>query len=160
MLIAAPALAAPLPEAGVSAPTKVTPPKFADRCKDPLALTIRNAGFRGESIHVAWAIAMRESNGNPTVISASGDYGLFQINSGAWSNQSWWDSSAMLTPDYNARIAYKISKGGKDWKMWGLDRYGNLDATYYQSWGPDLWQAWIVAPFQKYYAQFPTKCLP
>jgi len=40
-----------------------------------------------------------------------------------------------------------------------VDRYGNLDATYYQSWGPDLWQAWIVAPFQKYYAQFPRKCL-
>lgn len=130
------------------------------KCGNQLARTIYNAGFRGESHRVAWAIAMRESNGNPRVISPSSDYGLFQINAPSWSDEPWWDYNSMLDPDYNARIAYKMSRGGKNWAMWGLDRYGNLDATYYQSWGPDLWDAWITGPFNKYYAQYPCKMVP
>lgn len=138
-------------------PNKRQEPEF--QCKNKLANWIYQAGFRGENIREAWAIAMRESNGSPTEISPSNDFGLFQINAGAWSGQSWWDSQSMLDPVYNARIAYKISKGGKSWVMWGLDGQGNTAAYVYSSYGWSQWQIdnWITIPYQKYYVQFPCK---
>jgi hypothetical protein len=36
-----------------------------DKCKDPVVKWIREAGFTGGEVRVAWSIAQRESNGNP-----------------------------------------------------------------------------------------------
>lgn len=128
-------------------------------CANPLIKTIMRAGFKGANIREAYAIAMRESNGNPRAISPSNDYGLFQINAGAWSGQSWWDSSSMLNADYNARIAHRISRGGKDWRMWGIRADGQgMDVTYYGMWSASTQYAWIWSPYSRYYASFPRSC--
>lgn len=90
---------------------------------------LRQAGFTGSSLDTAYAIAMAESGGNAKAFNGNqktGDrsYGLFQINMlggmgperrkqfGLSSNDSLYDA---LT---NARVAFKMSDGGKNWSPW------------------------------------------
>ena len=128
-------------------------------CKNNLARTLHSAGFRGENLHEAWAIAMRESNGIPTQVSNGSDFGLFQFNYPSHGRQSWWSSSRLLNGEYNASIAFKISRGGKDWSQWGMDGHGNTNAYLYRNYGWSEWQIdnWITKPYQKYYQQYPCK---
>lgn len=126
-------------------------------CKNKLANWIYDAGFRGHNIREAWSIAMRESNGIPTTISGS-DHGLFQFNYGAWGGQSWWDTASLLTPEYNAKIAFKMSNGGKSWIPWGMRDHMDFDtASYAGIWSSDQFYAWVIEPYQRYYAQYPCK---
>jgi cell wall-associated NlpC family hydrolase len=91
--------------------------------------TLRQAGFSGQSLQTAYAIAMAESGGNAKAFNGNqrtGDrsYGLFQINMlggmgperrkqfGLSSNDNLYD------PVTNAKVAYKMSKGGTDWTAW------------------------------------------
>lgn len=160
--IAAPTLAyaksAPLAEG--MAPLAVSPykkEKTEFNCKNKLANWIYEAGFRGDNIREAWAIAMRESNGIPTTISGE-DHGLFQFNYGAWGNESWWDTASLLTPKYNAKIAFKMSHGGKSWLPWGMRDHNDFDnASYAGIWSSDQFYAWVIEPYQRYYAQYPCK---
>lgn len=86
-------------------------------------------GFRGEALRQAWGTAMKESTGKPMAHNnnpATGDnsYGLFQINMigamgpdrlkyyGLKSNEDLFD------PLTNAKIAYDMSDGGKNWQPW------------------------------------------
>ena len=86
-------------------------------------------GFEGEALRQAWGTAMKESTGRPMAHnrnSKTGDnsYGLFQINMigslgparlekyGLKSNEDLFD------PMTNAKIAYQMSNGGKDWSAW------------------------------------------
>lgn len=95
-------------------------------------------GFRGNSLVQAWAVAMKESTGRPrshNKNSATGDnsYGLFQINMigslgpvrlekyGLESNKDLFD------PVRNAKIAYQMSNGGRNWSAWA----GMTDKTVY-----------------------------
>lgn len=160
------ASAAPAPMTGVSVNDAKTAALVANRkkqqredavasCKNPLAQTLYRAGFRGKNHREAWAIAMRESNGNEKEISPSSDYGLFQFNAPSWSGASWWDWNLILDGEYNARVAYKMSKGGKTWYPWGLDGQGNLDSGSYGGWSDSQVYAWIVEPYQRYYRQYP-----
>jgi hypothetical protein len=87
-------------------------------------------GFRGEALVQAWAVAMKESTGRPGSHNKNSDtgdnsYGLFQINMigslgparleryGLESNKDLFD------PVRNARVAYQMSNGGKNWSAWG-----------------------------------------
>lgn len=96
-----------------------------------LIQTLYNAGFRGEALKKAWAIATRESGGRANALNdntGTGDlsYGLFQINMlgrlgparraqyGLRSNEDLFD------PTVNAKVAYQMSKGGTDFGAWGL----------------------------------------
>lgn len=98
---------------------------------DQLVGWLQQAGFKGEALKTAWAIAKRESGGRPTAHNpevATGDnsYGLFQINMlgnlgpsrrasyGLKANEDLFD------PATNARVAYAMSKGGKDFGAWGI----------------------------------------
>lgn len=99
-------------------------------CKDKLAQRLHAAGFRGKNLRQAWAIAMRESGGNPRSISSTGDYGVFQFNRAAHSSQPWWDSRKLLTPKYNIKVAYRVSKGGKTWYMWDIAGDGDHLGRY------------------------------
>ena len=113
------------------------PPSFASsvpgavKTNDPLVSTLQKAGFKGEALKTAWAIAKRESGGraeayNPDRSTGDDSYGLFQINMlgnlgpsrrksyGLKSNQD------LLDPATNARVAYAMSKGGKDFGAWGI----------------------------------------
>lgn len=95
---------------------------------------LKQAGFKGDGLKMAYAIAMAESGGNAKAHNGNagtGDnsYGLFQINMlgsmgpsrlkqyGLASNNSLFDA---LT---NAKVAYKMSHGGTSWGPWST--YGN-----------------------------------
>lgn len=97
-----------------------------------------SVGFRGNSLVQAWAVAMKESTGRPrshNKNNTTGDnsYGLFQINMigslgparlekyGLKSNKELFD------PIRNAKIAYHMSNGGKNWSAWS----GMTDKTVY-----------------------------
>jgi hypothetical protein len=58
---------------------------------------------------MAAAIAMAESGGNPSTISSTSDYGLWQINNGG---------QAMLDPNANAQRAIQMSNNGATWRPW------------------------------------------
>jgi hypothetical protein len=98
---------------------------------EPLQLKhlLSSVGFEGNQLKQAWAVVMKESTGRPMAHnqnSKTGDnsYGLFQINMigsmgparlaqyGLSSNEDLFD------PLTNARIAYTISEGGKNWSAW------------------------------------------
>ena len=92
------------------------------------------AGFRGSGLNMAYAIAMAESGGNAKAHngnSGTGDnsYGLFQINMlgamGPERRRQYGLSSNddLFDPLTNAKIAFKMSGGGKHWGPWST--YGN-----------------------------------
>jgi hypothetical protein len=98
--------------------------------KKELKNVLAAAGFNGKALKVAWAVAMKESTGRPyshNTNRETGDnsYGLFQINMidslgparrkqfGLNSNEELFD------PILNAKIAYLMSDGGKNWSAWG-----------------------------------------
>lgn len=111
---------------------------------------LKQAGFQGESLRQAWAIAQRESGGRPDAFNGNagtGDqsYGLFQINmlgglGPARRKQYGLKSNAdLLDPATNARVAYQMSKGGTDFGAWaiGPNAYKGAPADAvqrYQSW--------------------------
>jgi hypothetical protein len=99
---------------------------------------LSSVGFHGEALVQAWAVAMKESTGRPRSHNKNSDtgdnsYGLFQINMigslgparlekyGLESNRDLFD------PVRNAKIAYQMSNGGKNWSAWG----GMTDKTVY-----------------------------
>lgn len=125
-------------------------------CDNQLANWIRDAGFRGRNVREAWAIAMRESNGIPTTISNS-DYGLFQFNYPSWGGKPWWNTRLILTPEYNAKMAYNLSNGGRNWQPWGMKDHNQFDFSSYGMWSEWQLYNWIVEPYRRYYKQYPCK---
>lgn len=128
-------------------------------CRNDLARTLYGAGFRGEDLREAWAIAMRESNGlnlGPGDSQFNGeDWGIVQFNKPTWGDEPWWDDEKILNPDYSARIMYRMSKGGTNWQMWGLTADGQLDTSMYRGWSSRQHWAWIIEPYQRWYRQYP-----
>jgi len=98
---------------------------------DNLIGWLQKAGFKGDALKTAWAIAKRESSGRPDAYNpnrSTGDdsYGLFQINMlgslGPSRRKSYGlkSNEDLLNPETNARVAYAMSKGGKDFGAWGI----------------------------------------
>jgi cell wall-associated NlpC family hydrolase len=96
-----------------------------------LSDTLAAAGFKGKALQTAFGIAKRESGGRPDAFNpdtSTGDqsYGLFQINMlgsmgparrrqfGLKRNEDLFD------PVRNAKAAYRMSNGGKDFGAWGI----------------------------------------
>jgi hypothetical protein len=86
-------------------------------------------GFKGNDLKEAWAVAKKESNGQPIRFNGNtqtGDssYGLFQINMigmlGPERREKFElvTNSDLLNPVINAQIAFHMSNGGKDWSAW------------------------------------------
>lgn len=102
----------------------------ADRLtKTDLVHLLSAVGFEGQDLREAWAIAMKESRGNPLSHNGNrktGDnsYGLFQVNMLGSMGQERRDkfsldyNAELLDPVVNAKIAYHMSNGGKDWSAW------------------------------------------
>ena len=101
-------------------------PTLSDR---DLALMLKAVGFKGQDLKEAWAIAKKESNGQPIRFNGNtktGDnsYGLFQINMISDLGPERRDkfnlkaNSDLLNPVTNAKIAYHMSKGGQNWSAW------------------------------------------
>lgn len=109
---------------------------------------LRQAGFTGNGLKMAYAIAMAESGGsakahNGNANTGDNSYGLFQINMlgamgperrkqyGLSSNDDLYDA---LT---NAKIAYKMSKGGTSWGPWSTYGSGAYKQYYGGTFNPD-----------------------
>lgn len=93
------------------------------------------AGFRGKNLQTAWAVAMKESTGRPTAYNGNrytGDssYGLFQINmlgSLGPSRRAQFglkSNNDLFKPLVNAKAAFHMSAGGKNWYAWDIDSRG------------------------------------
>lgn len=94
-----------------------------------LKSVLYEAGFRGENLREAWGTAMKESTGRPMAHNKNSDtgdnsYGLFQINmigdlGPARLEKYNLDSNEdLFDPLTNAKIAYQMSNGGKNWSAW------------------------------------------
>jgi soluble lytic murein transglycosylase-like protein len=81
----------------------------------------RRAGF--PDVDTAAAIAMAESTGDPSARGAAGEVGLWQIHP---PSHPEFDVSRLTEPDYNARAALLISRGGTDWHQWSTWRHGDF----------------------------------
>jgi cell wall-associated NlpC family hydrolase len=88
---------------------------------------LRRAGFSGEGLRTAWALAMRESGGRPGALSkvngdGTRDHGLFQLNSIHVGRVSPADK--VFDAEANARAAYKLSHHGTNFSAWGIGHTG------------------------------------
>ena len=102
----------------------------ADTLSDTqLAELLSAVGFKGQDLVEAWAVAKKETHGDPLAHNGNrktGDnsYGMFQINMlgglGADRREkfSLRSNADLLNPVVNAKVAYHMSKGGKDWSSW------------------------------------------
>lgn len=98
--------------------------------RDQLVSILKEAGFSGENLRVAYAVVRAESSGRPRAHNnnrVSGDlsYGIFQINMidklgpARRKRYSLSSNDDLYQPELNARIAYEMSDGGRDWTPWG-----------------------------------------
>ena len=151
---------APLCAAALAATVTVAPAPVvkAKPCTDGVVAWIKEAGFKGANVRVAWAIAQRESNGNPRE-STWPDLGLMQLNAPSWQHTKYWPAD-VYDPVQNLRAVRKMVRD-YGWQPWGLRVKGGVvtyDFTSYGGWSSWQHQNWIVAPFERYYAQFPKAC--
>jgi hypothetical protein len=128
---------------------------------DPYELieVLTAAGFEGKALKTAWSVVMRESRGRPVAHNKNantGDnsYGLFQINMiGSLGDDrlaKFQDKigivkvTDLFDPIKNAKAAYYMTAGGKDWGSWGL--------------GPNAYDGDSIEPaVTKWYTEFPAK---
>lgn len=114
-----------------------------------LSRWLTDAGFKGERHREAWAIAMRESGGNPNAYNGKdrdNSYGIFQINMKgdleAERNRKfrqyvpgYQNKEDLYDPMINARAAAYMSQKGKNWSAWVGPQYGPA-AKYYDEYAP------------------------
>lgn len=92
---------------------------------------LKAVGFEGKALKIAWAVAMKESNGRPiahndNTNTGDNSYGIFQINMlgdlGADRREKFnlLSNKDLFDPVTNAQIAYHMSDGGKDWSSWKI----------------------------------------
>lgn len=84
-----------------------------------IAAAAYSAGFRGESLKLAVAIALAESSGRPDVVNFLGCVGLWQIYQSVHvRNNPTWTTAWLKVPANNAAAAFKLSNGGRNWIPW------------------------------------------
>ena len=140
-----------------------------------LANFLSSMGLSGEQLRVAYAIAMRESSGQPGLTSTmdGNGYGLFQVQFGVGhantlntvlgssvtDNESDRQKFAQLMFDAqnNFKVMMYMSKNMEDLGAWGLHSWRNptLNTRDYSGWTSSQHQSWIMEPFLRYYASFP-----
>ena len=103
-----------------------------------LVTLLKNVGFEGNALKMAWAIAKAESNGRPMAYNGNrntGDssYGIFQINMlgklGIDRKEKFELKSNILLfdPVINAEITYYMTQGGTDWSSWSSHTTGAVN---------------------------------
>ena len=136
----------------------VTPAKAPKPCKDRVVAWIDKAGFTGIERRVAWAIAQRESNGNPNE-SSYPDLGIVQLNAPSWQHTKYWPAN-VYDPVQSFTAMRRMVKD-MNWQPWGLHvKRGHVtyDFSAYGGWSSWHHQNWIVEPFERYWRQFPKAC--
>ena len=87
----------------------------------------REAGFSGDALVVAVAVALAESGGDPQAHNAvppDDSYGLWHVNMlGALGPErrrqhNLASNRELFDPAVNARVAHAMSDGGRDWSPW------------------------------------------
>lgn len=152
---------APLAAALLAATTAVSAAPAAHQpkpCNDRVVAWIKEAGFQGANVRVAWAIAQRESNGQPGE-STWPDLGLMQLNAPSWQGSKYWPAD-VYDPVQNLTAVRKMVRD-MGWQPWGLRvKRGvvSYDFSSYGGWSSWQHQNWIVEPFERYYRQFPKRC--
>lgn len=65
----------------------------------------------------AWRVVRCETGGtfNPRSMGDAGERGLFQIHPVHF---GWLNERRLFEPRYNARAAYRLSHGGRNWSHW------------------------------------------
>jgi hypothetical protein len=121
--------------------------------RSELAKLASDAGFTGDNVNIAAAVALAESGGNPRAYNGKGadrSYGLMQINMigamgpdrrktyGLKSNDDLFD------PKTNMRVAYGIYKGS-GWKAWTTYTRGTYK-QYLDADAPSILPATAEAP--------------
>lgn len=93
-----------------------------------LTSILKLAGFQGDGLRMALAIAFYESTNRPFALNKSSNcYGLFQINmTGAMGTDRRSKYNLQKNEDLfdaltNATVAYLMSDGGKDWSAWSTE---------------------------------------
>lgn len=124
---------------------KITKKKWF--CQNFLAQSLHEAGFQGNRLRIAWALAMRESHGHARSVSSTHDYGLFQFNRAAWHKESWWNTKKLLTPTYNIQVAWDLSQHGHTWYPWDINGKGQHMGNYSS--------ASTYSKFKVWYAKYP-----
>ena len=148
-------VAASLAATAVVAPA---PAVKAKPCTDPVVSWIKQAGFKGAHVRVAWAVAQRESNGNPREASWP-DLGLMQLNAPSWQHTKYWPAN-VYDPVQNLRAVKRMVRD-MGWQPWGLRVHKgqvSYDFSAYGGWSSWHHQHWIVEPFERYWAQYPKAC--
>lgn len=113
-------------------------------CNDVHVQRLESVGFAGENLREAWAIMMRESGGRPDAISATGDYGVFQLNRSAHGSQPWWDTDRLLTWQYNMKVVYELTDGGRTWYPWDINGRGEWLGRYTSRGTYDKYRDWYA----------------
>ena len=135
-------------------------------CRNPIVTMLHDAGFREHDLRAAWAITWRESKHQNLSESSpwyTGALGMWQIQTSAHSDKSWWSRDAMLNPERQSRIAYKyLTSKATNWVHWGLGETKTgkfyMDTSLYGGWSSDQQYSWIWAPFQTGWNLYPKKC--
>ncbi len=132
--------------------------KYAERRAplepEELKELLQAVGFEGQALKLAWGIVMRESRGGPTSHNGNSDtgdnsYGLFQINMigglGTDRREKYGltTNEELFNPVANARIAFLMSGGGKDFGAWGV--------------GKNAYNGGKVGDLYSWVAKFPSK---
>ena len=90
---------------------------------------LKAVGFKGKNLKYAWAVVMKESHGNArsyngNVHTGDNSYGLFQINMigslgpDRRAKLNLANNKELFNPVTNAKAAFYMSSGGKDWRAW------------------------------------------
>lgn len=90
---------------------------------EQIALVAQKAGFSGDDLVIAVAVALAESHGDANAIGRLKTYGLWQILASAHPDMispSNPDASRWYDPYVNARFAWKISRYGATWRPWAV----------------------------------------
>lgn len=140
------------------ASTTAAPSAGVPRGKSKLLDTLMAAGFKGENLREAWAVAMRESGGradahNPDRSTGDNSYGMFQINMldqlGKDRDKKfkqyvdgYTGPDSLFDPLINARAAAYMTQKGKNWYHWDIDKSGYDGGSHSKK-------------YQHFYAQYP-----
>jgi hypothetical protein len=130
-LLASPALPRQPYQGTDDTPVEPEPPEETQLTDAELAAVCEEAGFIGDALVTAIAIALAESGGRTDAVNVTGntppsrDRGLFQIN-------DYWhpeiDDDCAFDALCNASAAYDISEGGDNWQPWSAYQAGTYEA--------------------------------
>lgn len=84
-----------------------------------IAQYAKSAGFSGNNLITAIAVALAESTGSTTALNPHTKCaGLWQIHPVHKKSHPTWTQSWLYQPGNNAKAAFVISSGGKNWRPW------------------------------------------